>query len=276
MIEETYLIFKIIVIIITTILISKIVNKVLLGYFKKITKRLKIEETVYVFIRRIIIIVIYVIGIIIITSIIPGFQTFAKSLVAASGVLGIVIGLAAQKTVANLIAGISIAITRPFRVGDHVTIENEYGTVEDITLNQVVVNTWENKRLIIPNSVIRDRTIINWSIKDTFVLWHIDFNVAYDTNIDLARSIIIDETNKHENVMIDKDINVSLIDLGDFAMKLRLTFWVSDRNVAWRTGCDIMENVKKRFDKENIEIPFPCRTIMFKGNDKNNEQNKDI
>ena len=214
--------------------------------------------------RRLIIILVYFIGAVIIISMVPQLKVATASLLAAGGVVGIIIGLAAQTTMSNVIAGISIAVSRPFRVGDRITFGEEYGLVEDITLRQTVINTWENKRLIIPNAKISEGAIINWTIGDLPVLWHTDFGIAYGADIDLARSIILDEVKKHPNVMHDRSVNVSLTELGDFAVNMRSTFWVPDRGAAWGTGCDIRESVKKRFDKEGVEIPFPYRTIVFK------------
>jgi small-conductance mechanosensitive channel len=145
-------------------------------------------------------------------------------------------------------------------------MENEYGTIEDITLRHTVIRTWQNKRLIIPNSRISEETIINWTIGDLTVLWKVDFGISYDSDIDLARSIILDEINKHPDVMHeeDREANVRVTELGDFAVNLRATFWVSDRPTAWGTGAEIRESVKKRFDREGVEIPFPYRTVVFK------------
>jgi small conductance mechanosensitive channel len=96
------------------------------------------------------------------------------------------------------------------------------------------------------------------------VLWHVDFGIAYDADIDLARSIILDEIDKHPDVMHDQDRKVMVLELSDFSVNLRAIFWVRDRPTAWGTGCDIRESVKKRFDKEGVEIPFPYRTIVYK------------
>ncbi|VUT24805.1 MAG: Small-conductance mechanosensitive channel MscMJ [Candidatus Methanolliviera sp. GoM_oil] len=255
---------NILIVIATTFIAAKIVNRLLSGYFKDISKRLNVEETVYTMLRRLIILLVYFIGAVIIISMVPQLKVATASLLAAGGVVGIIIGLAAQSTMSNVIAGVSIAVSRPFRVGDRITIGEEYGLVEDITLRQTVINTWENKRLIIPNAKISEGAIINWTIGDLPVLWHTDFGIAYGADIDLARSIILDEVKKHPNVMHDRSVNVSLTELGDFAVNMRSTFWVPDRGVAWGAGCDIRESVKKRFDKEGVEIPFPYRTIVFK------------
>ncbi|MHC1631542.1 MAG: mechanosensitive ion channel family protein [Methanotrichaceae archaeon] len=251
----------------TTFIVATIFNRLFLGYFRSVSKRLKVDETKYTIIRRICVIFIYLVGIISAIYLIPQLKGVTLSLFAASGILGIVVGLAAQDTMANVISGISIAISQPFRVGDRVTLRGEYGIIEDITLRHTIINTWENKRLIIPNSIINDEMITNWTIGDLPVLWHIDFGIGYDSEIDLARSIILDEVSKHPNVMCEREIDVSLLELGDFAINLRSTFWVPDRGIAWKTGCDITESVKKRFDEEGVEIPFPYRTIVFKNGD---------
>ncbi|MBA7514122.1 Small-conductance mechanosensitive channel [subsurface metagenome] len=145
-------------------------------------------------------------------------------------------------------------------------MEKEYGTIEDITLRHTVIRTWQNKRQIIPNSRISEETIINWTIGDLTVLWAVDFGISYDSDIDLARSIILDEINKHPDVMHeqDREAKVRVTELGDFAVNLRALFWVSDRPTAWRTGTEIRESVKKRFDGGGVEIPFPYRTVVFK------------
>jgi len=145
-------------------------------------------------------------------------------------------------------------------------MENEYGTIEDITLRHTAIRTWQNKRLIIPNSRISEETIINWTIGDLTVLWKVDFGISYDSDIDLARSIILDEINKHPDVMHeqDREAKVRVTELGDFAVNLRALFWAPDRPTAWGTGAEIRESVKKRFDREGVEIPFPYRTVVFK------------
>jgi small-conductance mechanosensitive channel len=257
---------KISIAIIATVIAAQIINRALVTYFKFASGKLKVDETTYTVVRRITIATIYVIGGVVVISLIPGLPDLVLGLAAGAGIAAIVIGFAAQRTLSNVFSGISIAIFRPFRVGDVVEMENEYGTIEDITLRHTVIRTWQNKRLIIPNSRISEETIVNWTIGDLTVLWKVDFGISYDSDIDLARSIILDEINKHPDVMHeeDREANVRVTELGDFAVNLRATFWVSDRPTAWGTGAEIRESVKKRFDREGVEIPFPYRTVVFK------------
>lgn len=257
---------KIPIAIIATVIAAQIINRALVTYFKFASGKLKVDETTYTVVRRITIATIYVIGGVVVISLIPGLPDLVLGLAAGAGIAAIVIGFAAQRTLSNVFSGISIAIFRPFRVGDVVEMENEYGTIEDITLRHTVIRTWQNKRLIIPNSRTSEETIVNWTIGDLTVLWKVDFGISYDSDIDLARSIILDEINKHPDVMHeqDREAKVRVTELGDFAVNLRALFWVADRPTAWGTGAEIRESVKKRFDREGVEIPFPYRTVVFK------------
>ena len=257
---------KIAITIVATVIIAVLINRALVAYFKFASEKLKVDETTYTVLRRIIILTIYIIGGVVVIELIPGLPGLMLGMAAGAGIAAIVIGFAAQKVLSNIFGGISIAIFRPFRVGDVVEMEDEYGTVEDITLRHTVIRTWQNKRLIIPNSRISEGFIINWTIEDLAVLWAVDFGISYDSDIDIARSIILDEIDKHPDVMHeeDKEANVRVTELGDFAVKLRATFWVSDRPTAWGTGAEIRESVKKRFDSEGVEIPFPYRTVVYK------------
>ncbi|NPE31087.1 mechanosensitive ion channel family protein [Methanococcoides sp. SA1] len=264
-------------IVLFTLISAKMVDRILKAYFQFASKKMKIDETTYGLVRRIIVGLVYFFGIVVIVFSIPGLRDISIALFAGAGFAGIVVGMAAQNTLSNIIAGIALATFRPFRVGDLLTIHDEYGRVTDITLGYTKIRTWDNRRLNIPNHVISDEAIINWSIDDPTVNWTVDIGISYDSNIDLARSIMINEASKHKNVMTYEDlqkhnsrekkgneISVLLTELGDFAVNLRLYVWVKDRSVGFTTGCDLREAIKKRFDAEGIEIPFPYRTIVYK------------
>ena len=265
------------IIILATFIVAKLVDRLLARQFELISKKMEVDETAYRLLRRISIAVIYLIGIIVIITSIPFLANLSIALFAGAGFAGIIVGMAAQSTLSNIISGISLVIFRPFRVGDLVNIREEYGKISDITLRHTVVTTWDNRRLIIPNHIISDEAVINWSIEDPTAYWPVDVGIGYDCDIDLARSIMIEEARNHKNVMSytgvkiyhpdvkdGEEVRVILTELGDFSVNMRLTFWVHDRSVAYTTGCDLIESIKKRFDAEGIEIPYPYRTIVYK------------
>jgi small conductance mechanosensitive channel len=285
-----------------TILVARNVNRLMESYFKKANNRLHMDTTYFRMFRHVVVAAIYFIGIVVVIFSIPGLRSLSVALFTGAGIAGIVIGFAAQNTLSNIIAGLSLAIFQPFRVGDRLDIMNEYGKVTDLNLRHTVIITWDNRRLIIPNSIISNEAIINWTIEDPAVIWPIDVGISYDADIDQARKIMIEEARKHPNVMppqevkynvvkpsliksetlrvgffdspvlhpVDPDfrerggVNVSVVELGEFSVNLRLSVWFKDRSIAAGSGCEIREAIKKRFDKEGIEIPYPYRTIVYK------------
>ncbi|MEA1999225.1 MAG: mechanosensitive ion channel family protein, partial [Euryarchaeota archaeon] len=196
-----YTAIKISIAFIATVIVARLIDRALAAYFKFASGKLKVDETTYTVTRRIIIVTIYLIGVAAMISIIPGLPDLVYAMAVSAGIGAIIIGLALQGTLSNVFGGLSIAISRPFRVGDVVEMEKEYGTVDDITLRHTVIRTWQNKRVIIPNSRISVDTVINWTIDELAVLWAVDFGISYDSDIDLARSIIVDEINKHPDVI---------------------------------------------------------------------------
>lgn len=287
-----------------TILVARNVNRLMESYFKKANSRLHMDTTSFRMFRHIVVAAIYFIGIVVVIFSIPELRSLSVALFTGAGIAGIVIGFAAQNTLSNIIAGLSLALFQPFRVGDRLDIMNEYGKVTDLNLRHTVIITWDNRRLIIPNSIISNEAIINWTIEDPAVIWPIDVGISYDADIDKARKIMIEEARKHPNVMspqevkynvvkpsliksetlkmgffdspvlhpVDPDfrkrgeVSVSVVELGEYSVNLRLSVWFKDRSIAAGSGCEIREAIKKRFDKEGIEIPYPYRTIVYKSN----------
>ena len=225
----------------------------------------KVDQTVIRYILRIKNVIIFLLAAMFYASLIPGLRSLVGTAMAGAGITALIIGFAAKSTLANLISGLSLAVYRPFRIGDIVNIENEYGTIEDITLRHTIVRTWEYKRLIIPNEKMDSISLINYSIIDPRMLCRIEMGVSYDTDIDLARRLILEEAGKcpHRDTKADEPI-VRVISHGDFSIGLRLYVWVSDVDNSWSAKWWILENVKKRFDLEGVEIPFPYRTLVYK------------
>ena len=232
-----------------------------------VTTRLKrkVDVTVVRYIVRITNLLIFIIAGIFYASMVPSLRALLGTMMAGAGITALVVGFAAKSTLANLIAGLSLAVYRPFRIGDKVSIDGEYSTIEDITLRHTIVKTWQNKRLIIPNGKIDEMTLINYSIIDPRMLCTVEMGVSYDTNIDLARRLILDEAMKCPHRLQEaEDPWMRVISHGDFSIGLRLYVWVPSIDDDYQARFWLLENIKKRFDKEGVEIPFPYRTLVYK------------
>jgi len=263
-----------IALLVLTFVAAKIAGQALKKSFARVSRNIKVDETQFIILRRIVIALIYVFGITIAISIIPGFGNAWISVLTGAGVLAVIIGFAAQKTFGNMVSGLFIALFRPFRVGDRVSIKGEFGTVEDITLVHTIIATGDNKRLVVPNSVVTDETVVNYSTGEEDVVRTIDVGIGYDSDIDKAKKIMLEEALKHPNVSRSKKQTdflekqekavVRVTELKDFSVNMRLFFWCQNYPTAMITGFELLESIKKRFDKEGIEMPYPYRTIVYK------------
>lgn len=227
--------------------------------------RRKVDETVIRYILRIKNFLIFIIAGLFYASFVPSLRALLGTVMAGAGITALVIGFAAKSTLANLIAGLSLAVYRPIKIGDKISIDDEFSTVEDITLRHTIVRTWQSKRLVIPNSKIDEMTLVNFSIVDPRMRCAVEFGVSYDTDIDLARRLMLEEAAHcpHRDRDADEPV-VRVISHGDFSIGLRLYIWVPEVDDFWLAQFWLLEHVKKRFDREGVEIPFPYRTLVYK------------
>ncbi|MBU4565930.1 MAG: mechanosensitive ion channel family protein [Desulfarculus sp.] len=228
----------------------------------------RVDPTVVAFTLRLKTVLVYLGSVVIYASLVPQLRGLFGTLVAGAGITAVVVGFAAKGTLANLVAGFSLAVYRPIRIGDKVTLDDQFGTVEDITLRHTIVRTWENKRIIIPNEKIDSMTLTNHTIIDPKILCRVEMGVSYDTKIDLARRLILAEAQNCPHRMpastAPEQPWVRVISHGDFSIGLRLLMWCPNMDEAWAARWWILEAVKKRFDAEGVEIPFPYRTLVYK------------
>jgi small conductance mechanosensitive channel len=263
------------VVITITILLERILRWTLHRYFDSGNHHIKIDPTQYTFLKHLSTAIIYIIGIGLAIYTIPSLRTLSISLFAGAGVIAVIIGFASQQAFSNVVSGIFIALFKPFRVGDKIKIkENVAGYVEDITLRHTVIRDFENKRIIIPNSVISNEIIENAHLGDEKICKHVNIGISYDADIDKAMKIMQDLAMKHpyfldnrtskEKKDNDPKVVTRVISFGDFSVNLRAWVWAKNPTDAFRMGCDLNKSIKETFDKEGIEIPFPYRTIVYK------------
>ncbi len=250
-------------------------------FIRRYTKRLNANPTHFSFIKNSIGFVIYTSAIVYIFFHIPQLREMGKALFAGAGILAVVVGFASQKAFANIISGVFILMFRPFKIMDIIEFTSgQKGVVEEITLRHTIIKDYENRRIIIPNSIISEETIINSNIQDEKIRKHIVFSISYDSNIDKAIEIIRDEAENHPLILDNRNeeelkinepiVRVRVVELGEFSVDLKAYVWSNGNDDAFTLKCDLLKSVKERFDREGIEIPFPYRTLVMK---KDLEQN---
>ncbi|MCG8893591.1 mechanosensitive ion channel family protein [Tenacibaculum finnmarkense] len=262
--------------ILLVIFISWIASRMIRYVIVQIIKRRKIGRyggTSILFLRNSVKFFIGIFSIIYIISTVPAFRSKATLIFSGAGILAAIIGFAAQAALSNLIAGIFIVLFRPFRVGDYIKLDQErVGIVEDITLRHTVINNFENKRLIIPNSVISTDSVLNHTIEDSHILSFNNFKVGIKANIDLARKRIQEEAVKlptvidfrtAEQVMSDApQIDVRVIDIHTDHIHLRAYVWLNEPFKEFKNKCALKEAVHKRFLSEGVALPIPIYKIV--------------
>jgi len=249
--------------------------------FNRIIKRRRDRgeenETQIIFVRRIISGVLYTVGIIGIVYQFDALKSFVVSLLAGSGVAAIIIGLASQEAVSNIISGFLITVFRPFKIGDFIVVGGDKkGTVEDITLRHIIIRTVENKRLVVPNSVINKEIIENSNYKEDKVCNIVEFGIDVGANIDRARRIIKEAILNHprfyDNGLYDEtgspDVTVRVVRWEAAAIILSASVWSRNLGEGFEMKCDLLETVKKRFDAEGIIQPYSQRARLYDSPDK--------
>ncbi|MRT93937.1 mechanosensitive ion channel family protein [Ancylomarina sp. 16SWW S1-10-2] len=262
------------------IVLTIILRKILSVFISKYSLKLRTDPTNFSFLKNSVGFIIYTAAIIFIFYKIPYLKSLGTALFAGAGIITIVIGFASQKAFSNIISGIFILIFKPFKISDIIEFKDgQIGVVEEITLRHTLIQDYQNRRIIIPNSIISEETIINCNIQDEKIRKHIEFSISYDSDIDKAIDIIRDEVEKHP-LLIDnrteEDIEnnipcviVRVIALSDFSVDLKAYAWTSGNDNGFFLKCDLLKSVKERFDREGIEIPFPYMTIVYKKDMKN-------
>lgn len=245
----------ILIIAILTYYAAKFADRMLKSYIPKVVGKVEMEldETVGVMIRRVVSASIYILGLMLIILQIPQLHSLATVMLASAGLAGLAIGYAAKDSLANFTSGVFIAIFRPFRVGDWVDFRNDYGVIEDLTLRHTVIRTKDHRRIIVPNNIMSNEPIINWTIKEPVITWYVDFDLARASDIDKARRIILQEARKHPLVLKDRMIKVLVSDSKYSELILKLYIDIPGRPMASDIASDIREAVKKRFEAEDIK-----------------------
>ncbi len=249
----------------------------------KASTKVRVDPTQYKFMSHFISAVIYLIGFGIIIYMIPSLRALSVSLLAGAGILAIVIGFASQQAFSNLISGVFIIASRPYRVGDIIKLQDGVlGAVDDITLRHTVIKNFQNKRVIIPNSIMNSVTIENYNIEDPKICKWIDFGISYDSDINLAMKIMREEAEKHPGFLDTRSdeqkknkepsVKTKVIGFGDSSVNLRAWVWAKDPGTGFAMACDLKKSIKERFDKEGVEIPFPYRTLVYKKDLKKNRK----
>ncbi|UMZ73641.1 mechanosensitive ion channel family protein [Natranaerofaba carboxydovora] len=241
------------------VLLALIVLIVGLKVIKKITTvasarlvKSSIEESLSSFLTSVISVLLKIVLLITVASMLGVEVTTFVALIAS---IGFAIGLALQGSLANFAGGVLILTLKPFKVGDYIESAGYAGTVHDIQVFYTILNTPDNKKIIIPNASLSNNSAINYSAYDTRRL-DLTLSVGYDTDIEKVREILKDIADKHELIFDDPPPQIVLGEHGDSALVFYYRVWCKAENY-WPLLFELNETTKIAFDKEGINIPYP-------------------
>ncbi len=175
------------------------------------------------------------------------------------GAAGLAIGLALKDSLANFSSGVMLILFRPFKVGDAVTVAGETGAVEEITIFNTVINTFDNQRKIIPNGLITSGTITNIGANDTRRIDMV-FGIGYDDDIKAAEKILTDKVTAESRVLSDPAPTVAVAELADSSVNFVVRPWVKTEDY-WDVKFKLIEEIKLAFDEAGISIPYPQQDV---------------
>ncbi len=240
-----------------------VIGSLIIKLVKKVLRKRKLgkheDPTVHRFLVNLIGIALNVLLIVTVVAIL-GIPT--ASVVAVIASAGVAIGLALQGSLSNLAGGIMILIFRPFKLDDFIEAGSFSGTVSDVGIFYTTLKTPDNKSVTIPNGSLMNDKVVNYSVHDTRRV-DFTFSVAYGTDIEKVKTILLEEAGKHEKTLKDPAPFCRLTKQNTSSLDFVLRVWVNSSDY-WAVNFDVLEAINERFKAEGIQIPFNQLDVNIK------------
>jgi len=237
------------------------VVKLVVHYFKKSMKKTKLPSLVIQFLGRFLSAIFYIVVILLAVSLVG--VDVGSVVLGFSAVLGLILGFGLQDTMNNVFSGVWIAALRPLDKDERVEVQGQEGIVTEVGLMATELLKPDNTRITIPNKLIWDEPIINYSRMPERRI-DVPVGISYDGDVDKAVEVALDFLRDHEEVLDEPEPQVSVTDLGDSSVNLMLKGW-TDKEKYWRVRFNLTEGIFKAYNEADIEIPYPQRDVHVDG-----------
>ncbi len=255
------------IILLLTIVIVKIMRYVFDRYILSSTLVIHNDPTNYIFLKHMLTATFILLGIAAAIFAVPKLRIFSTSILAGAGILALVVGLAAQASFSNIMSGVFLVIFRPFSVNDRLQIDQVSGIVEDITLRHTVIRSFENKRIVIPNSMISEKMLINSDLVDERQCQHIEILLPFGSDLDQIIPLIQAAAEEHPLTQDQRSqeeieqetpiVRVKVVRWTELGIVVRAWVWADDSGQAFTITCDVLQVLHKKFLDLGIEFPRP-------------------
>lgn len=235
-----------------TFVIGRWIAKLLIGGLRTTLAKAKVDVMLAAFLANV------AYGVLLAVVVITALGQLGISTTSAAALLGgagVAIGLSLKDQLSSFAAGVMLITFRPFRTGDFVDAGGVTGVVEEIRIIATVMRTLDNQEVTVPNAEIWGRVITNFSTRDTRRI-DLKIGISYDSDIKLAKDIATEMVNGDERVLSDPKPWIGVTDLADSAVIITVRPWTKTSDW-WQTRCDMLEDIKNRYDAAGITIPFP-------------------
>ena len=238
----------------------KVINKTL-KRIRRILESKSADPTITRFLDNVMNVTLKTVLIIIILQYIGVNLTGLTTIVASAGVA---LSLALKGSLANLAGGVIILVARPFNVGDFIETTEHSGVVEKISIFYTYLVTFDNKQILIPNGILSDSSIVNYSSKEIRRV-DITFSVSYEEDVIRVKNVLINILKNNELVLEEPEFFVGISMHGDSAINFIVKAWCKTEDY-WTIYYYLLETVKIKFDEEGISIPYPQMDLHVKKN----------
>lgn len=229
-----------------------IAMKIVLKIMNKGMKSKHLDKTLHKFSTSIVHVVCLIL---IVVMVLSALQVPMTSIIAAIGAAGLAIGLALQNSLSNVAGGFIILFTRTFKIGDYISVGGQEGFVDAISILQTTMLTMENKRVSIPNKMVTDSVVVNFTALEKRRL-ELRFNIAYEDDHKRAMAIILSILNSHPDIIHEPDEPMCVMEAhADSSIVLLMRAWLPTSKY-WATRYEVIQKVKEEFDTNGITIPF--------------------
>jgi len=249
--------FKAVVYVLIAIIAARVVDFFLARRDAAMAKLLgktpdRADRTRYQMIRRLVQAVILIIGIAMALFQFPFFQTLSGAILASAAMISVVIGIAARAPLANLVSGVMIAFSQPVRLGDYISVDDIYGTVEEIRFTYTYIRTPDNRRVVIPNEAFASQVVNNFSMGSPGSMVAVDLVVPIASDIDAVRSSILTVADRLATAPDGRSNSVTVEDLGATDVTLRLYAWAHDPHKRRDVASDLRAALLRRLRDDGV------------------------
>jgi small-conductance mechanosensitive channel len=249
--------FKAVVYVVVAVIIARVVDFILARRDKAMARLLgktpdRADRTRYIMIRRLVFVGILFVGIGIALLKIPEVETLARAMLASAAIIAGVIGIAARAPIANLVSGVMIAFSQPVRLNDYISVDGEFGTVEQISLLYTYIRSADGRRVVIPNEAFAMKAVHNYSMGSPGSMVTVDLALPLDADVERVAQAMLEVGESLAPAPVGKEDFVEVADIGGDGVRLRLHAWAADPLRRRELASDLRAGLLRRLAADGL------------------------